>query len=225
MRGYARAIRYRYSPRIIREGLVLWLPLWNSELSESTFKSKDDYHQSCVVTDATWGIYGRTFNGSSAFIACGDTPSVTDNVSVCAWIYAADYSGNYLIVVGGDDDNAPFQLRTNSTNKKIEFCINAGGNRAIGATALVNGTWNFVCGTFDKALASNEIKLYLNGNATPDGQASHNTSISTTDSLYIGKRDNEKYWSGRISEVLIYNRTLSLVEIIHNYNATKFRYA
>jgi hypothetical protein len=65
-------------------------------------------------------------------------------------------------------------------------------------------------------------KLYLNGRE--DGTSSNTTTFTGNQEIVVGSYDSSNNYIGRISNVQIYNRALSLQEIVQNYNATKKRY-
>jgi hypothetical protein len=79
------------------------------------------------------------------------------------------------------------------------------------------------------ASAGNGITMYLNGAlraSTATNDASYVAMENLTCNLKIGGRDQADYWfKGTIGEVLMYNRALSLAEMTHHYNVTRWRYA
>ena len=64
--------------------------------------------------------------------------------------------------------------------------------------------------------------IYLNGNLDNSGG---NQITAAQGTAYIGGsfQDNEKF-TGRISQVIFYNKELSILEIKQNYYVTKKRY-
>jgi len=205
-------------------GLVLYLPLWALK-NNVAFKSVDAYKHTVTVSGATnlWQPDGRLFAGAEK-ITCGNNAALypAKHVTVITWVYSDDYAAvNYMSIVNGDDDSAPYQLRCRSTNKDVQFCINAGHTTSM-SVAMVNGTWNHCAGTYDQTLGSANIKMYLN--KAVGTAVNYTTEITTADTLHIGSRAAGLYWVGIIGEVWIYNRTLSAGEVAHNYNSTIWRY-
>ncbi|VVB78285.1 Concanavalin A-like lectin/glucanases superfamily protein [uncultured archaeon] len=78
---------------------------------------------------------------------------------------------------------------------------------------LTNPDWNYVVITYDRNLASNQQKLYLNGVLV--NQSTFNEVINATNSNLTF------YLNGTLDDVMIYNRSLSSQEILGIYNATK----
>lgn len=136
--------------------------------------------------------------------------------TVMAWVYATSTSG-YLQILG-------FGSATNDYASGL--CISNGGkwatfqhNSAVyeGSVAVAN-VWTHVCMT----QSSSGSEIFINGVL----DYSNVTTITTAlGSAYIGASfDNREWWTGRIAQVLFYNKKLTASEIKQNYNATKRRY-
>lgn len=206
------------------DGLVFYAPLWHPESSSTPFQSKDIIGHTCSpVNTPTWGIQGWTLNGTNEKITCGSDAALfpAQFLSLVVWIYSTDYSGSYVGIISGDDDSAPYQLRTQSTTKKLNLSINSGDATPM-SIAMVDGTWNHIVGTYDETAGSQNIKVFLN--KTVGATRNYSTPISTQDTLQLGARGNGNYFGGTIGEVRIYNRVLSQVEINQDYQATQWRY-
>ena len=89
------------------------------------------------------------------------------------------------------------------------FTTNAGWKSFDAKTAVTDGDWHHVAGTYD----GSDFKLYLNGQV--DAQVSPGTKPDTSDNLlFIGGCDIGNYWmTGVIDEVVLYDRSLSEKEI------------
>jgi hypothetical protein len=119
----------------------------------------------------------------------------------------------------GTGDNG-FQLDTTIDRgpRTIGFKLtgSSGANMArYGATTLATGQWYFVTGVYDAAAQT--MHVYLNG-VLDDGTQLGTVTASQQDSglaVDIGKRSglNGFGFNGRIDEVRIYNRALSVAEI------------
>lgn len=82
-------------------------------------------------------------------------------------------------------------------------------------------TWYHVVGSYD----GSSIKLFINGvsQGTPTSYAG--TPTTSNGGIRIGRRwDNADYFTGNLASVKIYNRALSDVEILQNFNATRGRF-
>ncbi len=89
---------------------------------------------------------------------------------------------------------------------------NDGKNQLIaGRTEIKRWTWNHVV----LVRAGNTVRVYLNGNLQPE----INTSIPEkspilSDEIFVGGRsDNQSNWEGRLDEVALFNRSLTVEEI------------
>jgi len=68
------------------------------------------------------------------------------------------------------------------------------------------------------------VSMYANANLV--GTATRAGSLSAVTEFRIGDRDGEAQdWLGYISNIHIYNRALSVNEVLHNYNVLKGRFA
>ena len=210
---------------ILDPSLVLYLPLYR--LDGASFMSKDAYGHLCTVTGATWGSQGRSFNGVDDYVNGGSGLSL-DLTTVGAlevWIKVNGGTGTYrgILVKGTNASDAlnNYELWVNSTDYIIGYVgdgttvISVGQNNpftpAIGTyyhLALVWDGTNFV--------------LYVNGNQQ-DSVSQTITPVAVVQELDIG-RVATNYFGGLISEVRIYNRALTPLEIQRNYLATKWKY-
>jgi hypothetical protein len=70
-------------------------------------------------------------------------------------------------------------------------------------------------------------RIYVNGNyvAYP-GVISVGHNVPSATNLTIGKTNNTnaEWFSGKISQVLIYNTDIGIGGVINNYNATSYKY-
>ena len=92
-------------------------------------------------------------------------------------------------------------------------------------TILEVNKWYYIVGTFD--INDKFLRLYVNG--VLDGISTAVTIFSrllTNSSNRIGSKDGTTTlpFNGLISNVKIYNKTLSINEILINYNAFKTRF-
>lgn len=106
-------------------------------------------------------------------------------------------------------------------NTNIEFWASLNGSSQTGCaspTATVTGTTYHVVGTFDGA----NMRLYVNGvlkNTT--ALAGTIWTVATANSFAIGRLGalSSDYFDGRVDEVAIYQRALTLSEVLSHYTA------
>ena len=96
------------------------------------------------------------------------------------------------------------------------------GDEFVSAAGLVSvGNWY----NFAAVRSSGVITVYLNGVSVASGNV--NYAVSQQSNLYVGfVRSSGALWylNGRMSSILINNRSLSVNEVLQNYNATKSRF-
>ena len=96
------------------------------------------------------------------------------------------------------------------------------GDNFVSAAGLVSvGNWY----NFAAVRSSGVITVYLNGVSVASGNV--NYAVSQQSNLYVGfVRSSGALWylNGRMSSILINNRSLSVNEVLQNYNATKSRF-
>lgn len=213
---------FHYSPKITTDGLILYLDTANSKSYPGTGTTWTDISKNyfdATLSSATFDADRRgsiVFNGSTSY-ASGPSISVGDFGTINVW-----FKQDSPIVNKG-----LFSIGTSTF-----FYI--GGSGASTKIAIYNGTiyssqiditraysWNMATYAWSGASAS----LYLN--ADPSTAVSSSISFATTGSYYVGVYGSlspSSYFNGRISNVQVYNRRLSLEEITENYTAIKSRY-
>jgi hypothetical protein len=78
--------------------------------------------------------------------------------------------------------------------------------------------WYNVIGTFDTS--TNTPRLYVNGSLIPNGGGIAGGGAPTNNDLYVGSTQ----LNGLLSNIQIYNRSLSVVEVQQNFEASRGRY-
>src|SRR5262249_42449736 len=186
-----------------------------------------------TLNGATWttaGEFGQapSFNGTSPYVGLGNAPSLqlTGSLTISAWINAAAFPADDAAIVSkrGTGDNG-FQLDTTVDRgpRTIGFKLtnSSGVNMArYGSTAMVPGQWYYVTGVYNAAAQT--LDVYLNDvldNGALVGTVTASQQNSTLP-VVIGKRSGLSGFevNGRIDEVRLYNRALSLAEIKTNMN-------
>jgi len=145
--------------------------------------------------------------------------------SVCVWVNLDDYTQNNAGFVHKGDasgfTNSEYSLQVYLTGRTPTFNVadTTGSDRYIQSNIdLTSGTWNHVCGTYN---TSDAINIYVNGQKTgsllwnPTWIPRHGTG-----SLQVGAQltvNNEYPMKGYLDEVAIFNRELSISEIVTLY--------
>ena len=143
---------------------------------------------------------------ADSYVRAADSASLDpgSQITVAAWVKAADWQGNHRIVQKGANDD---QYRLTAEFGKLKFDV-----AGVGTAATVNfpstGVWHHIAGTFD----GRQVRLYVDGQQVAS-QAGTSTNLSTTaDPLYIGTKGvggtPTDHMNGLIDEVRIYNYAL-----------------
>lgn len=208
---------WSYNP--LPTGCVLYLPLWSPGLNGSVFKSADPLGHKCSVTGTTHESYGRLLDGSDDKIIVTDHAALqlTDNFTIIMWFYLTAFVGNDRLL--SKDDGADYQIRLNDANDRVDVFLNAGGQLSSTNSSIVASTKYMLSVTYDKALGSNNIKIFINDSL--NAQGAYSTSINqSSNNLCVGGRasDDAANIAGRLHEVGIWNKTYPAEAITYVYN-------
>jgi hypothetical protein len=204
---------------IITDGLVLYVPMWL--YSGAKFPSVDAYKHTCTVTGATWGLQGRLFNGTSDLIVTGDNIGISGaaDKSAIVWVKllnAVNAWNDFLGWGAGSLTNMFSMGSADASAPNYSFYISQYGNSVRGTFTPTLNQWYCVGAT---AVGTAYI-LYIN-----DAQENTGTMATNVTDSPVKLGTFASYCNCVIGEALVYNRALSLAEITHIYNATRWRYA
>lgn len=222
---------FRYSPKIVTDGLVLCLDAANPKSFVSGSTTWND-----LTTNFNNGILtnGPFFNGENGGSIVFD--GVDDYVDVVSTVNVGN--PNTIIATfklsGSNVDSVIYGPTANDYDNwlgvfsdKIRFfgtqTANVNNFSLVGTTTLntLNTTWYQVASVIN----GNTATIYLNG--LQEGTTTQAFTIGAwASNVSIGKRGfvSQRYFKGAIASVQAYNRALSDQEILQNYNATKTRF-
>jgi len=212
-------------------GLVLYLPLWHPELNGSTITSKDLNAISCTVTGATHNPpTSRTFDGASDKISIGAPTALNfaaGDFSVLGWANPSSKATD-LAVFGTTDATTRRRIslrsnafsRTENDGTMAEVYPNAG----VSGTGIDADTWTHLAGVYN----STDSKIYSYKNGGGEQSAAADGTLDAATANYVGADPSggaDQWWFPQyIGEVWVYSRALIAIEVLHIYNATKWRY-
>jgi hypothetical protein len=234
---------FSFSPKIVSNGLVLYLDAANPRSYPGTGITWSD-----LLLSGNNGILtgGPTFNnangGSIVFNGTNYIDSITqlipiqDNTPFTVDIIFRTTSTGTAHLIGNWNINVSPGWRIDLNSGQIRFLIlNSGGNS--GRVATTTATYNndsifHLCVIYPGAQTSNDISFYINGGIVPKvSPPPLNTSPGTliNNKITLGASQSNtnnvvNHLSGNIYQTKIYNRALSVVEVLQNYNATKTRF-
>ncbi len=217
-------------------GLVSWWP------GDEDANDMEDGNNGSLMNGATFatGNVGQAFmlDGTNDYVEIPDNSNLTpSSITLDAWVKPDVVSGNPPIVSKYNSNNPSVNgvswVLLMFASGQVRFVVyqDAAGNIARGIdtdnAVLSTGIWQHVAATFD--LATQEIKIYVNGIEVPStlisGASSTITSIADSNTpvrigTFVNSLGNfDAFWGGLIDEVDIYNRALSASEIQAIYNA------
>ena len=158
------------------------------------------------------------FDGTNDRISGISLPSIS-KVTV-EWWGTSDYPDtNYAASVMSTTSSAwtdGFGFYQKDGN--VIWFVNHFNDNKVQSAATSFGFTHWV-GTYDLS----NIKLYRNGSLV--GTTAYTTAINqSTTNLDIASQSTSYHWDGKISNVKVYNKALTLAEVAQNYNALKGRY-
>jgi hypothetical protein len=219
-----------HSPKVISDGLVLYLDATNTRSYSGTGSSWYDLsvygYNSTLISSPTFinNKYGQlAFNGSTQYATVPHTSTLwngqTYTLSLWAKKIGTGDQGTRGIMISKD-----INYIDHAYNGKTmaSFRNNTGGQTLIyGNNPASYNEWRHYAFTYDGTIGI----LYENGAATGSTALSGNVVNSTSNPLNIGRWDGSGfYFNGCIAGAMVYNRALNADEILQNYNATKYKY-
>lgn len=175
-----------------------------------------------TISGATWTTSGKfgnalVFNGTSAKVTVPNSTSLrlTTGMTLEAWVYPTTAPKAWRSVVAKNVDGYYLMASTDVGNRIGTGGTWTGGNQnTIGPSALTVNVWTHLAATFDGAM----VRLFVNG-VQVASQAQTTPLAATTGTLQIGADSYPtEFFAGRIDEVRIYNRALSVAEIVTDMN-------
>ena len=158
------------------------------------------------------------FNGSNTY-AETDTITLSDNFTVAFWTKpdSTNMSTSDSALSTGDSTNFGIFQFDYIQDNQIKFNVlgNAGFEGGAIKAGITNNQWNHIVITKSDDNTDNKTVRMYTGGSLQDNESGVTTRW---DKIKIGKsRTNNRYWSGYIDEVKIYNRALSAQEVLDLY--------
>jgi prepilin-type N-terminal cleavage/methylation domain-containing protein len=162
------------------------------------------------------------FNGSTSdYLSCttGSNLSLSDSISLEFWTkITAAPTEDYAFIVGKAYDY--FVMLGTASATALYFCIYDTSNTKICAGTCPNlgyNSWHHVVATFDKALSSQRLKLFIDGGLSRFSDGNGMAIRKASNTLYMGYTNG--YFNGLIDGVRIYNAALPTSQIKEQYYA------
>jgi len=229
-------------PKITTDGLVYALDASNSKSYSGSGLS---------VVSLLGGTAGTIYNGSfydfanrgtfyfdgvNDYIGTGNTTILTGSrFSVSCWVNVLTFGANYASNIiarkyTGFGTVASYLGYTNTFMAGIE---QSGGNAeaVVKESNFSSNKWYHYAATFEGSATgnTNKLKIYIDGiqkslifDATVPSAPDQSNTETTIGKFTLSSAFN--YFNGKVADVKIYDRELTLQEIQANYNATKNRF-
>jgi hypothetical protein len=233
---------FNYSPKIVTDGLVLYLDAANPKSYVSGSTAWNDISRG--GNNGTL-VNGPTFNsangGSIMFDGVNDYTSIpytpilapTSSLTISTW---ASASWNSLVgqkSIVSKTQTGGYQLSVNEgtyypSGLGTIFYLGGAYRSASLSTSLVSNGWHHIVSTFD----GQYVRLYLDGVERANYNYGSIVPITYNNNNHLviaaepgfGTGVDGQYFPGKIAQTQIYNRALSSQEVLQNYNATKTRF-
>jgi len=216
---------YSFSPKIITEGLVLYLDAANTK----------SYSTGTTWRDLSRGDNNGTLINGPTFNSANGGSIVFDGVNDYVLTPTNDAFGvnQFTIDIWFKPNGVQMQNSTlicvastaNITNWQISFQQNQlvfDATPTLFSSYVASNFW--VNATLvRKSTNTNGTDIYINSVINVSG--TYTNTFSQVAGYRIGmNRGSNAWYNGNIGNIKIYNRALSVQEILQNYNATKSRY-
>lgn len=161
-----------------------------------------------------------TFDGVNGWASVLNSSSLNlvNGVTIAAWINPTSGGGTWYGILSKGNAQS-YALTFNSTDTHLHFETPASNaiNSPVGVAPF--NTWSYVVATFNGSTKN----IYVNGVLTVSGTLAANLTVNN-EALRIGQGNDGELFKGKITNVSVYNRALSVAEIQQNFNALSSRY-
>jgi hypothetical protein len=216
-----------FSNSIVTDGLVLHIDPVNKNSyggsGTSIYDISGNNYIGTLINGVTFNTNALVLNGSSQYIDMNTSaliPGGASSYTVSVWLYRNRNNGEYEEVLAqwtnGNSGNSFF---FGFDNSNMRFSDNWNPVTVSGAGTI--NTWMNIVGV---NFGGSNAHIYINGNLMAvRGSA---LTYTGTGNMIIGRQGTlgSEYFSGRIGQTLIYNKSLNKGEILSNYYSTKANY-
>jgi hypothetical protein len=205
------------------KSLVLYLPFDEGDGMVTTDKS-DNKNKGDIFGNIKWvnGKNGKCIEFSSgSYVELKEIPGYdfSEAVTVMAWINTTTVTTWARIFDKSQwqDNGSDLALSQVTHAPLFEFFVNNTTSQALATTAVDDGKWHFVAGTFGRKT----LRIYVDGVKENEVVSTGSVDIKTNDwPIRIGVEANTSKgqpYTGMIDEVAIFNRELSPEEVQNIY--------
>ena len=223
---------FNYSPKLITDGLVLYLDAANTRSYPTTGTTWNDLSRSvnnCTLQN------NPTFSGSNNGVLIFD--SVDDrgfipyntNLDLCnipnwtisVWLNLTDTLGTFNSIIGqwpSAINSGWILTHSNGTVNFVWAPFSTGTQLFNSNIPLVVGNWTNI------VLTKSGSSFTLYQNCVVVGSATNAGTKSSTFQIEIGRYASQGHIGARYSMIMIQHKALTATEVLQNFNATKSRF-
>lgn len=227
-----------YNTKIVLENLQIYLDAANirsypgsgTVWTDLSYSKKNATVYNSPSFDSN-NLGSMVFNGTNNYVANSSFNLGTDPLfTISMWIKRiGTMSGGGIWGIGGDNNGQGISGGNVITANKISIDLWGLATFHNGQDYPLNNWVNVVWVKYNPTFTTSTVTSYINGINYPFNIVDRNNSSTVSlVSGYIlgrcGQNTNLYYNSGQIANFKIYNRVLSAVEILQNYNALKGRF-
>jgi hypothetical protein len=201
-------------------GLVGWWPFNGNANDESGNGNNGSVTGALLTSDRNSNLNSAySFDGNGDFINCGNSPTVniTGSVSISAWIYANNLSGDHGIISKMNTGIATYELITGGN---LFRWMDVGG--FLWSNSINPNQWIHVVSVFNSSSLLKSI--YINGVLNTTSISLVSTIPTNSDNLYIGAHQPSIVpgwsWDGKLDDIGVWNRALTQQEITDLYTSS-----
>lgn len=231
---------FRYSPKIVTDGLVLCLDVANPRSFVSGSTTYNDLTPNQTRCSITGGVTlqdnhlyfpGPPNSSTNDSVLVGGTASTYSNltqVTAEAWCYPM-VSSSYQYLISNTRDCCGtyngYGLRINNSIPSFSIWNGMPAPATINSTMSIGlNQWYHIVGTYNQS----QIRIYVNGVLRGTSNTTAGIGVPSSFSTYVGRMGYSVgtfyKFQGYIDVSRIYNRSLSANEILQNYNSLKNRF-
>lgn len=219
-----------HSPRIVRDGLVLYLDAANPKsypASGTTWKDLSGNGNDGTLVNGVG--YDSSNNGAMVFDGANDYVEILGNESntpssmtLFCFLYPKNTRPEEIIATQNAGDGYRFMSRIyqSNTGTRWGFRPSSGGTEYQGTSILTNNTWYCLAVTY----TTSNLILYLNGNVELNQTNPNNLAHGGDIRLGDGIGGAQVHLEADLPSFMIYNRALLESEIRQNFEALRGRY-
>lgn len=231
---------FHYSPKIVTDGLVLYLDAGNTKSflvgNTNWFDLSGKYNNGTLKNTATYSSVNGgtiTFDGfdftTGGYIDLG-TPTSLDlssDISVSVWHKLINTPGQApydTLYANGSATQGRGGVYYYSGTNKYYWTQNGNDSGKYTSSTYSVGEWRNITITRSGSTGNWLINIYINGNLDSSQTTTINSGANQPTAIGRYGDYDGNHFSGNISNVKVYKRSLSSIEVLRNYNALKSRF-